>query len=114
MSIETIKERAEAATPGDSAHVIRADGAGLWGDPYGGWLVWTDRRTYIGDIYHESDAAFIAHARTDIPALLRVAEAARSLVEQEGDCDPMGLGCRHISCPWPDLRAALADLEALP
>lgn len=74
-----------------------------------------DHRGDIETIDHP-DATFIAHARTDIPALLAVAEAAAHLLEHHG-----GIVCAETSS-WSDeceaahepLRAALAALEALP
>lgn len=111
MSLRTIKERVEAATPGP------------WRKRLPGWIG-PDRHKYgcvffgpsPDEMYTTSpltptDAAFIAHARTDIPALLRVAEAAAA-VRQAADEDPPDL--RREFTAWVELRAALADLEALP
>lgn len=89
--IEDIKARVAAATPGP-------------------WVAdeewWVCQPGEDGDIIVDGsvfpdprDAAFIAHARTDIPDLLRVVEAAADLAG------------RYPAMAWTDLRAALADLD---
>jgi hypothetical protein len=69
--IEDIKARAEAATPGPWTDGERDQG--YWVCQPG-----EDGDVVVGDHYKPDapDAAFIAHARQDIPDLLRVAEAA--------------------------------------
>lgn len=162
MSLKTIKERADAATPGpwgwtgnlklrwvelSTLHsgrlgVMRFDRWGMTGaqpvflDPesrsLGMGAVTTvkasdvpifevcrdatsaaDPRVYRQDILglRHPDAAFIAHARQDIPALLRVAEAAARDMENCAGCkaDERGYCYRHNET-GPTLR----DLDALP
>lgn len=64
-----------------------------------------------GQFHKHADAAFIAHARQDIPALLRVAEAAARDMENCAGCkaDERGYCYRHNET-GPTLR----DLDALP
>lgn len=113
MSLRTIKERVEAATPGP------------WRKRLPGWLG-PDRHKYgcvffgpsPDEMYTTSpltptDAVFIAHARTDIPALLRVAEAAAEAELFCSDLCPAHYD-EPCTCGRAVLRAALADLEALP
>ena len=57
-------------------------------------------------------AEFIAHARTDIPLLLKVAEAAKKL----DGFEPEDIDCEVWEADYQEavkvLRAALAELEA--
>jgi hypothetical protein len=121
MSLRTIKERVEAATPGPWT----ADE--VW---------WVCQPGEDGDIIVDgatppepADAAFVAHARTDVPALLRVAEAVAMMptpVELNGCCtfcdavmdvDQMtddGHWPHEVDCPLGMAHRSLADLEALP
>jgi hypothetical protein len=104
MSLSSIRSRVEAATPGPWD----------WEDPYRleqplefGMVV-----TYIDRFESKpspADRTFIAHARQDIPALLRVAEAAAAVLERS-----LHGACEEERCPYYALRAALAELEALP
>lgn len=88
--LDAIKARAEAATPGpwvqgypddlpgESRDVFFQPEFRDTGEGYGA--------TYTGRIYDEgghtaADAAFIAYARTDVPLLLAVAEAAAALMD---------------------------------
>lgn len=115
MSLETIKERADAATPGpwsaDGGYAIR----GATDDV----LVMVDKADVLME---REDAAFIAHARQDIPALLRVAEAAAlyrtamAVALEYGDSnDPHGDRLWDAATSTGDaLTRALDDLEALP
>lgn len=60
-----------------------------------------------GQFHKHADAAFIAHARQDIPALLAVADAADRVLmtHREGRWSPV---------EFEALEVALAALEALP
>lgn len=97
MSLRTIKERVETLP---AELVSGPDGAVEWGvyDPLTGTLT-----------AEAADA--IAHARQDIPALLRVAEAAARDMENCAGCkaDERGYCYRHNET-GPTLR----DLDALP
>lgn len=106
MSRASVRARVEAATPGP------------WKKRLPGWLG-PDRHkwgcVFFGPSPDEpyttsplvpADAAFIAHARTDIPALLAVADAAAAAY------DPLDDGDFYR---WQkNLDAALAALEAQP
>lgn len=110
MSIESIRERVEAATPGPWT----ADGDLIEGVDRSG----KRERDHLAQVYDRyGDLPFIAHARTDIPALLAVAEAAatvapfllamhKSLGELYVNPGVIGDAQR--------LRDALAALKALP
>ena len=90
--LDDIKARAEA--PDYDAQLLRR-----WVDTHSGTMSLHEARV-------ESVLDDLAHARTDIPDLLRVVEAARELMAQS--CDP------DVPCGrrWCDaLRAALADLD---
>lgn len=78
--LEAIKRRLAATTPGPwqssigSIGIPDPDGEGFW--------VELRPQTESGPAYHrdaEANADFIAHARADIEALLRVARAAQML-----------------------------------
>lgn len=125
MSIKSIRERAEAATPGPWAETGRdvdhdiliaqginpGDACGLGCEVEG-----PPEPMLRGQFDRHADASFIAHARQDIPALLAVAEAAARMKEHHG-----GIACAETSS-WSDeceaahepLRAALAALEDQP
>lgn len=80
LDLEPIKARAAAATPGDWECLPWEQAAGgtdwnVWG-PKGSNQVKID--DLHGDFGSESDAQFIAHARTDIPALLAEVERLRA------------------------------------
>lgn len=106
--LEAIKARAEAATPGpwdsrrsewaDDPDLMTVDGEPA-GDPWwvhhDGWIDADDTGLFMS----EADAAFIAHARTDVPALVAEVERLRDVVaalEAENarlrcpDCDGQG------------------------
>lgn len=113
MSLESIRARVEAATPGGwhrlpppTADDKRA-GVVLRDEGFVEPVAYTAAVTF--DQRH-ADAAFIARARTDIPALLAVAEAAKAV--------EASTVCAHdhdaSDCPWPALAHALEALEAQP
>lgn len=92
-----IRQRAEAATPAPWEDTVDDHGElGIWlTDPYApadGPVENRYKWIYLGDVettdkYDHADAAFIAHARTDVPALLdalREAEARVSELEKAG------------------------------
>mgnify|MGYP007083490432 CR=1 FL=1 len=105
MSLSSIRSRLEAATPGP------------WTAPNTGHLIDSSAGTVLAmvdkadGLMTPADAAFIAHARQDIPALLRVAEAAARDMENCAGCkaDERGYCYRHNET-GPTLR----DLDALP
>jgi len=71
--LEAIKARVEAATPGPwDASAPDEDGESIVGAP-GEWWDW-DHTT----CEHYDDAVFIAHARTDVPALVAEVERLRA------------------------------------
>lgn len=106
MSIETIKARAEAATPGPWAIARYQHGGGRVATSFD-----PADRELVADLYHEGDREFLYAARTDVPALLRVAEAARDLIAAGcwGHADHSAERCRAGT-----LREAVEALEALP
>ncbi len=115
MSLKTIKERADAATPGGWHRLPYREGTGF-DDRMGAVLMDADATPVAYTAARslgtrQADAAFIAHARQDIPALLRVAEAAARDMENCAGCkaDERGYCYRHNET-GPTLR----DLDALP
>ena len=130
MSLSSIRSRVEAATPGPWTN-----GGGT---PYMAQVVVKrvhrdeqNRRvtTFLAEVYDcrtpdagvdpVANSAFIAHARQDIPALLRVAAAAADWLHEEDSFSPYDdsdahAAVRAIEVAKEALRAALAELEALP
>ena len=129
MSLSSIRARVEAATKGPWA--VRDRGEELVGrvldvvrphvsgkssrQPRAIILQWYDAEVPIGG-RTSRDAEFIAHARTDIPLLLKVAEAARESIMWRGEVCPEWPEMKHgdcISrCGNRRVCAALAELEA--
>lgn len=124
MSLRTIKERVEAATPGPWAIARYQHGGGRVATSFD-----HADRELVADLYHEGDREFLYAARTDVPALLRVAEAVAMMptpVELNGCCtfcdavmdvDQMtddGHWPHEVDCPLGMAHRSLADLEALP
>jgi hypothetical protein len=117
MSIDSIRARVEVATDGPWKYDPRPPYAYVWGPDgdavarvWGGYFKSTDE-TFNDD---DDNAEFIAHARTDIPLLLKVAEAAKEQVMWEGQICPWFPGLKHEDCERCGnavLCAALAELE---
>jgi len=99
IELEAIKKRYEAATPGPwRAGYLGVDG---WHDGEGHEIMGDSTESIVcgnydcdlGGVIESKDAAFIAHAREDIPALVaeltKVREALEILAKMEGyslDC----------------------------
>ncbi len=126
MSLKTIKERADAATPGGWHRLPYREGTGF-DDRMGAVLMDADATPVAYTAARslgtrQADAAFIAHARQDIPALLRVAEAAAlyrtamAVALEYGDSnDPHGDRLWDAATSTGDaLTRALDELDALP
>jgi hypothetical protein len=80
--LEAIRQRAENATPGPWKWSGQTEGGFI---PQGAYL--GDTLILLGDHYenYKEDATFIAHARTDIPALLdHIAELEAELAYLNG------------------------------
>lgn len=92
MSLASIRARVEAATEGEW-HAEEIVGEYHIVD----WYPFGDS---IGEFYREGDAEFAAHAKHDIPLLLKVAEAAKAQLQMR---NPETVAA---------LRAALAELES--
>jgi hypothetical protein len=77
MDLAPIKAREAAATPGPWGHAYRPDGTTtVWHvDPESGRLTVAEVR---GWDRHAENAAFIAHARADVPALVAEVEQLRA------------------------------------
>jgi hypothetical protein len=124
VSIESISAREQAATPGPWVNGLPdgSDAKTVFMQPEFSSVTVDDETWWNGygaggAIYDEGghtedDAAFIAHARQDVPALLAVAKAAapvRAFVEQLREH-----GRSDIVIDLDAIAAALAELEALP
>jgi hypothetical protein len=94
-----------------------------WAEPYAEYHVISSRGTPgrevagaydydCGGIIHEADAEFIRRARTDVPLLLDVAEAARDLLHDGFDADPKTASVDALMLSAAALRAALLALDA--
>ena len=110
MSLSSIRARVKAATEGPwrrddgSPRLVMAKkvrqiaSVGMWG--------------CVFSKVDERNAEFIAHARADIPLLLKVAEAAKKL----DGFEPEDIDCEVWEADYQEavkvLRAALAELEA--
>ena len=108
MSLESIRARVEAATPERwHAEEIVGEYHVMVGYPFG---------DTIGVFNEEGDAGLAAHARTDIPLLLLVAEAAKEAIMWRGEVCPEWPEMKHgdcISrCGNRRVCAALVELEA--
>ena len=121
-SLDAIKARAEAATDGPwlvDPHADSENGAGICNESdavIGGGMEGNYPCSPVG-VYEEADAQFIAHARSDVPALVAAVQAVlaqhkcveswRSGVYQCGHCAELchstsGLGCDDpIDAVWP-------------
>jgi len=81
--LDTIRERADAATPGPWATALEVDHDGQYWvvtPPDGSVLFSVCKVGHKGEPKTEEDAEFIAHARTDIPALLAHIDALHTLL----------------------------------
>lgn len=105
MSRETLRARLEAATP--EPWELERDYAVIGFDPKRRL-----GRSLLATVYDDGNPALIAHARQDLPALLRVADAMAALptVFEAGMQDPRALAQWWLTVAQP----ALAALEALP
>ena len=87
LDLEAIKARAEAATKGpwgarELPQMVRGANATLH-SAHGTGEVWSvEFSPEIGSTVSISDAEFIAHARTDIPALIAEVERLRGIVDR--------------------------------
>jgi hypothetical protein len=98
VSLEDIRARADAATAGPWQPYFTTHG-----DPYvvdhTGWLTrQIAQLSTAPEDYGRANAIFIAHARSDVPALLTIAEAAAELVE-----------ARHVYYDGPPPHLASLD-----
>ena len=121
MTIDTrlaeIRARAEAATEGpwtalgsgvasgDHWHVIASGEA----------VAHISSRDGVNEDQREPDAEFIAHARTDLPALLAAVEAVRELHQPGHTFHGHGFSTPLCSCgaplPCPTIQAVAAALD---
>lgn len=105
-ALAAMRERVEAATRGE------------WVAMYGNVLLPDDAGTLAFPVHGDEaeidpeNAAFIAHARQDVPALLSVAEAAAGLVDT-GDGDPwwMVAGICRYECVGCGGQSPMRDDE---
>ena len=107
LDLDAIEARANAATRGSWS-------AFHWDDEPSfdrGWAVTSDAGDdWVADYLRAEDVAFIAHARTDVPALVAALREARA------DCETHHTTVVHQCCEdaqaVPSLRAALATVTA--
>jgi hypothetical protein len=108
--LAAIKARADAATPGPWESAT----TGVWSDIEGD--------LWVADTSHDYDAAFIAHAREDVPALLAEVDKWRARAEKaEAQVAAVitmhtpaqryvgGRYCTHDGFSWPCHTARLAE-----
>ncbi len=98
--LEEIKARAEAATEGP----WKAVRTQIANDIYG--------RKHIGHITYDANADFIAHSRTDIPALVEALEVAvRALTEISDDIHTMEetIYCSHADEALKQIEEKLGE-----
>ena len=125
--VDAIKARAEKATPGpwrcDQRHVHAApdddESCGL-----GCEIVGPPEPMLRGQFSRGADGQFIAHAREDVPRLLRAVEVLGEAVEKIGGrpCESVTLrdtrDCHERAyprqCSSCIARRALADVQSLP
>jgi hypothetical protein len=121
LDLDAIRARAEAATDGPWAHVIEQDGdeSGPNGQdaPTRSWFIPAEADADFEPTFYQvgaiADAEFIAHARTDVPALVAEVERLTGIVD--GLCALCG-GTRESSSHLvgcPDLERALVENATL-
>ena len=118
MSIDSIRARVEVATDGPWKYDPRPPYAYVWGPDgdavarvWGGYFKSTDE-TFNDD---DDNAEFIAHARTDIPLLLKVAEAVHNWKEEKAQFwanAGTSVYADRLLKREAEMAAALAELEA--
>lgn len=114
MDLKAIKERCEKATPGpwkpewtegDTIRRLRPH-SNVNLNAGAAWAVGPDARS---GLKAKNDAAFIAHARTDLPALVAWAERAATYLRQ---LDMFGVGPSHwADGTWEEISQLLAELD---
>ena len=101
MSLESIRDRVEACPQWNHE---AEKGSDYW------YVTISDSEQMVFSA--QERAEFIAHARADIPLLLKVAEAAKKL----DGFEPEDIDCEVWEADYQEavkvLRAALAELEA--
>ena len=101
MSLESIRDRVEACPQWNHE---AEKGSDYW------YVTISDSEQMVFSA--QERAEFIAHARADIPLLLKVAEAAKKL----DGFEPEDIDCEVWDADYQEavkvLRAALAELEA--
>ena len=101
MSLESIRDRVDACPQWNHE---AEKGSDYW------YVTISDSEQMVFSA--QERAEFIAHARTDIPLLLKVAEAAKKL----DGFEPEDIDCEVWEADYQEavkvLRAALAELEA--
>ncbi len=101
MSLESIRDRVDACPQWNHE---AEKGSDYW------YVTISDSEQMVFSA--QERAEFIAHARTDIPPLLKVAEAAKKL----DGFEPEDIDCEVWEADYQEavkvLRAALAELEA--
>lgn len=113
MNLESLRKLCDAATPGPwrlDERIPEWDGDGSYSIvvPHLGEQMLADDTRYYPTAPPTEDARFIAAARTALPLLLAVAEAARGIPSQPSPAH------RLLTPGWDELNAALAALEAAP
>lgn len=109
--LAAIRARVEAATKGpwklgdpDHPDLYTYD----WPENGEGVIASGDYGAFYGNL---ADGEFCAHARTDVPKLLAIAEAAMALPDSRirDECQYCGSDNGHASdCPWLALEKAVA------
>jgi hypothetical protein len=131
LDLDAIEARAEAATPGDHWFADLEPEDQRCCAAFTSYEVWAaqdpDEESNNGVVTEfgckKVDAEFIAHARTDVPALVAELRAAREVVEAAAQriggshamvCDAYALGPgTTCDCGRDDLAAALAAYRAV-
>lgn len=122
--IEACRQRAEKATPGpwrkkhaSGWNVERENGGSTFvgiGEVTGNEVIALAVASYPGDDDLLSDAAFIAHARADIPALLATIDALQATIAESGEkLRSSALANLDLISRGDNLRAQLASAERI-
>lgn len=100
IDLEAIEARANAATAGPW---VPEEHRGHWSD-WTDWVVLMGKNRLPYTVLEESDAAFIAHSREDIPSLIAEVRRLRAFIEEltvdgcsYGDGCPV-FGSNHYRC----------------
>lgn len=128
LDLKGIQERVKAATPGKWYMELGSEREDFGGEEHHIFMDGADGQQHLiaqtnydtlnrrkdepTFLTSHADAEFIAHARTDIPALLAALEVARKVVDAAERFDQGVFDYAHREQHWKDLSDTLAAYHA--